>query len=233
MSYFNSGNRLQKDTPIVFNLIIINALVYAAQRLIGDKVTDAIALYPINSDFFRPYQVITHMFAHSPTSLMHIIFNMFALWMFGSILERYWGPKKFLIFYILSGLGAAAFHLGMQYLKDPVVGHITQAMYDQAVATEGYVPKYFLGGAVGASGAIMGVMAAFAYLFPNTGLYIMFVPVPVKAKIAIPIMVAIDLFGGFAGIAGDNIAHFAHLGGAIVGFLLVLFWNKTNKKTFY
>jgi len=89
MSYFNSGNRLQKDTPIVFNLIIINALVYAAQRLIGDKVTDAIALYPINSDFFRPYQVITHMFAHSPTSLMHIIFNMFALWMFGSILERY------------------------------------------------------------------------------------------------------------------------------------------------
>jgi membrane associated rhomboid family serine protease len=121
----------------------------------------------------------------------------------------------------------------MQYLRNPEVGQITQAMYDQAVATEGYIPKYFLGGAVGASGAVMGIMAAFAYLFPNTPLFMMFVPIPIKAKIAIPIMVAIDLFGGFAGIPGDNIAHFAHLGGAIAGFLLVLYWNKTNKKTFY
>ena len=233
MSYYSSGNRIQKESPVVFNLIIINVLVYVAQKLIGDKLTDAIALYPVNSDFFKPYQVITHMFAHSPNSIMHIVFNMLALWMFGSVLEKYWGAKKFLIFYILSGLGAAALHLIMQYVRNPEAVHITQAMYEQAVAAEGYIPKYFLGGAVGASGAIMGVMAAFGYLFPNTPMYMMFIPVPIKAKIAIPIMVAIDLFGGFAGISGDNIAHFAHLGGAIAGFLLVWYWNKTNKKTFY
>ena len=233
MAYFNTGNKIQRETPVVFNLIIINVLVYAAQKLIGDKVTDAIALYPVNSDFFKPYQVVTHMFAHSPNLLVHIIFNMLALWMFGSTLEKFWGSKKFLIFYLLSGLGAAALHLIVQYARDPEAGHITQAMYDQAVAAEGYIPKYFLGGAVGASGAIMGVMAAFAYLFPNTPMYMMFIPIPIKAKIAIPIMVAIDLFGGFAGIPGDNVAHFAHLGGAIVGISLVLYWNKTNRKTFY
>jgi len=233
MAYNSSGNRLQKDNPIVFNLIIINALVYVAQKLIGDKVTDAIALYPINSEFFKPYQVITHMFAHSPSSFFHIIFNMLALWMFGSVLEKYWGPKRFLIFYLLSGLGAAALHLGMAYLKDPGAGYMTQAMYDQYISTREYIPKYFLGGAVGASGAIMGILAAFGYLFPNTPMYMMFIPVPIKAKIAVPIMVLIDLFGGFASISGDTIAHFAHLGGAITGFIIVLYWNKTNKKTFY
>jgi rhomboid-like protein len=233
MSFNSYGNRFQNNTPVVFNLIIINVLVYLAQKLVGDNVTDHIALYPVNSDFFKPYQVVTHMFAHSPNMLVHIIFNMFALWMFGSILERSWGPKRFLIFYLVSGIAAAALHLGMQYLKNPEAGHVTQAMYNEAVASEGYFPKYYLGGAVGASGAVMGVMAAFAYLFPNTPLYMMFIPVPIKAKIAIPIMVAIDLFGGFAGIPGDNIAHFAHLGGAVAGFLLVLYWNKNNKKTFY
>jgi membrane associated rhomboid family serine protease len=233
MSYYNSGNRFQKDNPIVFNLILINVLVYIAQKIIGDTVTDNIALYPVNSDFFKPHQIVTHMFAHSPNLFFHIIFNMLALWMFGSILEKSWGPKRFLTFYLLSGLGAAALHLIMQYVKDPEAGHVTQAMYDEAIASGQHIPKYFLGGAVGASGAVMGVMAAFAYLFPSTPLYMMFIPIPIKAKFAIPIMVAMDLFGGFAGIPGDNVAHFAHLGGAVVGFLLVLYWNKTNKKTFY
>ncbi|MFM6926114.1 MAG: rhomboid family intramembrane serine protease [Ferruginibacter sp.] len=233
MAFDSYGNRFQRNTPVVLNLIIINVLVYLAQRIIGDSVTDKIALYPINSEFFKPYQVVTHMFAHSPTMLVHIIFNMFALWMFGTILERSWGPKRFLIFYLVSGLAAAGLHLLMQYLKNPEAGHITQVMYDQAVASEGYFPTYYLGGAVGASGAIMGVLAAFAYLFPNTPLYMMFIPIPIKAKFAIPVMVAIDLFGGFAGIQGDSIAHFAHLGGAIAGFLMVLYWNKMNKNTFY
>lgn len=233
MSFNSYGNRFQRNTPVVFNLIIINALVYVAQKVIGDSVTDTIALYPVNSEFFKPYQLVTHMFAHSPSMLVHIIFNMFGLWMFGSILERSWGPKRFLIFYLVSGLAAGALHLLVQYLKNPEAGHITRAMYEQAVAAEGYFPTYFLGGAVGASGAVMGVMAAFAYLFPNTPLYMMFIPVPIKAKFAIPVMVAIDLFGGFANIQGDSVAHFAHLGGAIAGFLLVFYWNRTNKRTFY
>lgn len=233
MAFNSYGNSFQKQSPVVFNLIIINVLVYLAQKMVGDKVTDVIALYPVNSAFFQPYQVVTHMFAHSPTMLIHIIFNMLGLWMFGTILEKSWGPKRFFIFYIISGLAAAGIHLLMQYLKDPVVGSLTQEMYDQYIASEGYIPKYFMGGAVGASGAVMGVMAAFAYLFPNTPLYMMFIPIPIKAKIAIPIMVALDLFGGFANIPGDNIAHFAHLGGALAGFLMVLYWNKTNKRTFY
>jgi membrane associated rhomboid family serine protease len=233
MSYYNSGNRIQKDTPIIFNLIIINVLVYAAQKFIGDNVTDAIALYPVNSALFKPYQIITHMFAHSPGMLFHIIFNMLALWMFGSVLERFWGPKKFLIFYLVCGIGAALTHLGMQYLRAEDHSMITQEMINQYLSENPTVPKYALGGALGASGAVMGVMVAFAYIFPNTELYMMFIPLPVKAKYAVPVMVAIDLFGGFASISGDTIAHFAHLGGALTGFLLVLYWNRTNRKTFY
>lgn len=233
MAYNSYGNKVQRNTPIVFNLIIINVLVYIAQMLIGNKLTDAIALYPANSDFFKPYQVITHMFAHSPDTVFHIIFNMFTLWMFGTILERVWGPKKFLVFYLVSGIGAAVAHLGMQYFREKGIPPVTQELYDQLIASGTDIPKYYLGGAVGASGAVMGVMVGFAYLFPNTPLYMMFIPIPIKAVIAVPIMIAIDLFGGFARIPGDNIAHFAHLGGAVTGFALVLIWNRTNKKTFY
>ena len=233
MSYFNSGNRIQTDSPIVFNLIVLNVLVYLAQLFIGDKVTDAIALYPVNSDFFKPYQLVTHMFAHSPTLYIHIIFNMLALWMFGSVLERFWGPKRFLIFYLACGLAAGILHITMQYIRYKDQGAMTWDIYDQLVSQGTVTARYMLGGAVGASGAVMGVLAAFAYLFPNTNLYMMFIPIAIKAKYAIPVMVAIDLFGGFANIQGDSVAHFAHLGGALTGFILVLIWNKTNRRTFY
>lgn len=233
MSYNSPGNSIAKDSPVVFNLVIINVLVYAAQKIIGNSVSDAIALYPINSDLFKPYQLVTHMFAHSPTNIMHIVFNMLTLWMFGTILERFWGSKKFLIFYLICGIVAAVTHLTMEYVRAGDSGRITQDMINAFLQENENIPKYFLGGAMGASGAVMGVMAAFAYIFPNTQLFMMFIPIPVKAKIAVPIMIAIDLFGGFANISGDNIAHFAHLGGALAGFLLALYWNKTNRKTFY
>jgi len=154
---------------------------------------------------------------------------MFALWMFGRVLENVWGGKRFLIFYIACGLGAAALHLGIQYFR-------CEQLLDAFEANNIALVKERLGAvapALGASGAVMGVMAAFAYLFPNTELYIMFLPIPIKAKWAILGMVAIDLFGGVAQVSGDNIAHFAHLGGAITGFVIVLFWNKTNRRTLY
>lgn len=232
MSFNSSGNSIQKENPVVFNLIVINVLVFLAQLMVGSPVTDFIGLYPVNGELFKPHQLITHMFAHSPENFMHIMFNMLTLWMFGTILERFWGPKKFLIFYIVCGLSAAALHLGMEYIRNPELGSITKEMVQELVATGKIKHQYYLS-AVGASGAIMGIMSGFAYLFPNTQLYMMFIPVPIKAKFAIPIMVAIDLFGGFANLRGDNIAHFAHLGGALTGFLLVLYWNKTNRKTFY
>jgi membrane associated rhomboid family serine protease len=201
------GNSMQRTTPVVLNLIIINALVYVAQLVLDRSIglTNILALYSYNSEYFRPYQLVTHMFAHSPSMFFHILFNMYALWMFGSVLERVWGPKRFLIFYMVCGLAAGVAQ--MLLVKD--------------------------GAAVGASGAIMGLLAAFAYLFPNTKFFILPFPFPIKAKYMVAILAAIDLFGGFHPGNADNVAHFAHLGGMVMGFIIVLIWNKTNTKTFY
>lgn len=231
--------------PIVKNLLIINILVWVAQLIFHKdfNLTEFLALYPVDTPNFKPYQIATHMFAHASydpnggIAFYHILFNMFTLWMFGRVLENVWGPKRFLLFYLLCGLGAAACHLLVQHLRyDPeVVEQLGRgiATNDQALINY-YMPKAgFLASAIGASGAIMGVMAGFAMLFPNTELFIMFIPIPVKAKWAMLGLAALDLFGGFASISGDNIAHFAHLGGAITGFFLVLYWNKSNRKTFY
>ena len=232
MAFNNNGNRFQQTTPIVLNLIIINVLVYLAQTLTGglqgsDTATDLFALHHYKSTYFQPYQVVTHMFMHG--GFFHLLFNMFALWMFGTMVERVWGAKKFLIFYFICGLGAAFFQMGSYafdwwavdhaILTDDVMVQYQQRLREQAT--------------VGASGAIMGVLAAFGYLFPNTELIIFPIPIPIKAKWAIMGMIALDVFGGVVKVQGDNIAHFAHIGGALIGFLLVLYWNKTNKKTFY
>lgn len=225
--------------PVVKNLVIINALVYVAQLVLDDQyqLTQLLALYPVDTPDFKPYQLATHMFTHSPQLLFHILFNMLTLWMFGRILENHWGGKRFLFFYLLSGVGAAACHLLIQHLRfDPfVVDQLTQAYIndDQQQMRSLISQAGFLAPAVGASGAIMGVMAAFAYTFPNTELFVMFIPFPVKAKWAVIGLACIDLFGGVASISGDNIAHFAHLGGALTGFLLVLYWNKTNRQSLY
>ena len=168
------------------------------------------------------------MFAHSPGSFFHILFNMFGLWMFGRVLENVWGSKRFLLFYLACGVGSAILHLIIQYIR---AEQLLQAVLANDPGFERL--KGALSPALGASGAVMGIFAAFAYLFPNTELYIMFIPVPVKAKWAVLGLAAIDLFGGVANISGDNIAHFAHLGGAITGFILVLIWNKSNRRKFY
>jgi membrane associated rhomboid family serine protease len=209
--------RPERFPAIVKNLIIINILVWIAQ-LIYDRqwgLTPRIGLWPIDSPYFEPYQVATHMFAHASYDMggnimfFHILFNMFALFMFGRILENVWGPKRFLIFYLACGLGAAATHLIMQ----EIMGGFSYA--------------------VGASGAIMGVFVAFAYLFPNTELLLIPIPFPIKAKWLAIGYILLDLFGGFGQVTSDNIAHFAHLGGALTGFLIVFIWNKTNRRTLY
>jgi membrane associated rhomboid family serine protease len=233
--------------PIVKNLIIINVLVFAAQSLLDRQyaITEKIMMWPImpeklhqllvqenvleESQRFHPYQIVTHLFAHAPPpAFYHILFNMFALWMFGRILENVWGGKRFLFFYLACGLGAAALHLAIQYFR---CEQLLQDFANQDISAI----KAHLGAAapaLGASGAIMGVMAAFAYTFPNTELYILFIPIPIKAKWAVLGYAAYDLFGGL-GVISDNIAHFAHLGGAITGFIIVLYWNKSNRKTLY
>lgn len=233
--------------PIVKNLIIINVLVYVAQLTLANRfpITEWFMLWPLMpgklhqylvesgaleaGQLFKPYQLATHMFSHSPATFFHIFFNMFTLWMFGKILENVWGGERFLFFYLACGLGAAALHLGMQYFRCQELLLAFESNNVKAVQDNiGAVSP-----ALGASGAVMGVMVAFAYLFPNTELYIMFIPVPVKAKWAMLGLAAIDLFGGVTSVTGDNIAHFAHLGGAITGFLIVFFWNKTNRRSLY
>ncbi len=232
MAYNNYGNSFQRTSPVVINLIIINVLVFLAQIFIGggnaepNKAADLFALHHYKSDFFEPYQIVTHMFMHG--SFGHLFFNMFALFMFGVMIEKAWGPKRFLIFYIACGLASAFAQMGnymFDYSKiDNMLLTAEMNVQYQDILQRAYT--------VGASGAIMGIFAAFAYLFPNTELIIFPIPMPIKAKFAVAIMAAIDLFGGVYS-AKSGIAHFAHLGGLAMGFILVIIWNKTNKKTFY
>ncbi|HEX2605962.1 MAG TPA: rhomboid family intramembrane serine protease [Flavisolibacter sp.] len=217
--------------PIVKNLIIINAIVWIAQNVFDSQynLTGILALYPVQSEAFRPYQIATHMFAHAPLpAIYHIFFNMFTLFVFGRVLESRWGPKRFLLFYLLCGVGAAACHLGVQYFR---YEHAV-TLYNLGQVAEAKAIVDQLGPALGASGAIMGIVVAFGYLFPNTEMYLMFIPIPIKAKWLVLFYVAYDLIYGF-GNFGDNVAHFAHLGGALTGFILVLIWNKTDRRRFY
>jgi membrane associated rhomboid family serine protease len=226
------GNSFQRTSPIVLNLLIINVLVYFAQAAFGgtndiNKVTDLFALHHYKSDEFRPYQIITHMFMHG--GFFHLLFNMFGLWMFGSTVEKVWGPKKFLLFYLICGVVAALTQMASYTFDWWSIDRAILSVEDNAR----YQMILRSSATVGASGAIMGILAAFGYLFPNTTLFIMPIPFPIKAKWAIMGIIALDVFGGVSRIPGDNIAHFAHVGGALAGLLIVLYWNKTNKQTFY
>jgi len=228
-------NSFQTIPPVIKNLIIVNALVFFAQQIFGDSpfgvVNNLFALHDVRSDFFRPHQIITHLFMHGSWS--HLIFNMLALWMFGSILENVWGPKRFLIFYILCGLGAALLHLGVLYMEmEPVMAAFKQLPISQQEELL-YSGNFKINTAtVGASGAVFGCLAAFGYLFPNSLIYVYFF-IPIKAKWFVIFYAALELWLGVNNSAGDNIAHWAHLGGALVGFLLVLYWNKRNRRHFY
>jgi membrane associated rhomboid family serine protease len=228
MGFFDSGNSFQKTSPAVLNLIIANVLVFIAQYVFGESnASDLFALHHYKADIFKPHQVITHMFMHG--SILHLLFNMYGLFMFGAIIEKIWGAKRFLLFYFACGLGAAIIQLAFYAYEFREIDK-ARLNLEEILIYQKTLSAY---ATVGASGAIMGVVVAFGYLFPNTEMMIMPIPIPVKAKWLVMVIVAIDLFSGIANRPGDNVAHFAHLGGAITGFILVLYWNKTNKKTFY
>lgn len=294
MTEFRPG-RFQILPPIVKNLIIINGIMVFAQFVLGKfgiNLADYLGLHYWKSELFKPWQFVTHMFMHGSyqsldATLMHIFSNMFALWMFGSILENVWGPKRFLTFYLICGLGAALLHMGVvawqfhkieaafaAYQSNPGLEQL-RAFIDQHVyyggsplgrqlintynewLTSGYdmtqesitsinhylngytyppTGQYFDGifdeATVGASGAVFGILFAFGYLFPNTLLYIYFL-VPIKAKYVVGAYALFELYAGFRNSAGDNVAHFAHLGGMLVAFILLKIWNKRNRTQFY
>lgn len=228
MSNYRMGN-FQTIPPVVKNLLIINALAFFATQIFGEqKVFDYFALHDIRSIYFRPHQLVTHLFLHG--GFTHILFNMLAVWMFGSVLENLWGPKRFLIFYVLCGLGAAILHLGVLYME--LTNVINNMSYEELQINMEHPRSILNQPTVGASGAVFGCLAAFGYLFPNTMIYVYFF-LPIKAKWFVIIYAALELWLGVRNSAGDNVAHWAHLGGALVGFLLVLYWNKNNRRNFY
>jgi len=234
MTEFRPGG-FQMIPPVIKNLIIINALIYLAEATLGPSIRMTIenlfALHTVQSPFFKPHQLVTYMFLHGNFS--HILYNMFALWMFGAVLENYWGPKRFLMFYMVCGIGAAIFHLAVLYREMiPAIENL-QYYAPEARDSIAHNPAYDLNQAtVGASGAIFGCLAAFGYLFPNSLIYLYFF-VPIKVKWFVLGYAAIELFSGISASAGDNVAHWAHLGGGLVGLLLVIYWNRSNRRNFY
>ena len=234
--------------PVVKNLIIINALMLFATYMLelkGFDLTKILALHYFESPDFRPYQLITHMFMHG--NLMHLVFNMFALWMFGRVLENVWGPKRFFIYYFVTGIGAAVFYsfvnfLEFQYIASKMTSENVQMVLSQGTdifnqgknfsdVAAGKLNLILNTPTVGASGAVFGILLGFGMLFPNTELMLLFPPIPIKAKYFVIGYGAIELFSGITGM-GANIAHFAHLGGMLFGFILIKYWN-TKTTNFY
>ena len=231
--------------PVVKNIILINVLMllasYAANSVFGIELNSILGLYFPKSEHFMPLQIITHMFMHG--SFWHLFFNMYALYIFGQVLENVWGPKRFFIYYMICGLGAAFVHESVilfQYNKliDVISPEQLQLVLDEGTA-------YFSQGkvftdetmkslqmllnvpTVGASGAVFGILLAFGVLFPNTQLMLLIPPIPIKAKYLVLIYGALELYLAVTQ-PGSNIAHAAHLGGMLFGYLLIRYWRKTT-----
>ncbi len=255
-------------TPTVKQLLIINIIFFLGSMLVPQTQV-YLALYSPQSEHFRIWQPVTHMFMHG--NFMHIFFNMFALYSFGSTLEHFWGTHKFLFFYFSCGIGAALMQMGVNYYE---LQHILEGAADLNLSSEtlnqilnatvsdqmNYRPDLFESEVrpilehagklnilttdsfnalfnaarscqvpmVGASGAIYGLLVAFAFMFPHAELAIMFIPIPVKAKYFVPGLIAVDFFLGVSSGGEGGVAHFAHIGGAIVGFLMMWYWKKNQ-----
>ncbi len=255
--------------PVVKNILILNVLMFLVAMVFGQDqygnlyLNKVLGLYLYGSDNFQPYQLITHMFMHG--NFMHIFFNMFALVMFGVPLERVWGSKRFLIFYLVSGFGAALIQQGVSFyhvqqlmnsanglnvdwaLVKEAAGMSTDTQLNEINALLNEVISrsdvsfdliqnvffQYKIPVVGASGAVFGILLGFGMLFPNTELIMLFFPIPIKAKYFVIIYGVIELISGISNVPGDNIAHFAHVGGMIFGFILIKYWQKTDRKHFY
>jgi membrane associated rhomboid family serine protease len=277
MSVFGSRSGLGLP-PVIKNILIINVVLFAIKwfsesMLHTDFIMRHLALFPLRSPLFEPHQLITHIFMHA--NLAHIFFNMFAVFIFGRVLEQLWGSKKMLIFYTVTGLGAALIHLTVNYFQ---INHML-ALSEQFNANPGYtlfndiISRYatrfrsykeymdfaqqwfykpddpsFIPDAkiiiqnvismnlmipmLGASGAVFGLLIAFAMMFPDVELMLIFLPIPIKAKYFVPFYALLELFFGVAGFKWDNVAHFAHLGGALFGYIMVQIFRRNQFRRF-
>ncbi len=210
-------------TPVVKNLLIINVLVLLLTTFTGDFMYRHFALFYFESELFHPYQFISHMFMHG--GFWHLFFNMYTLFIFGTLLENVWGSKKFFLYYMVTGLGAALLHSLVQFVE---VQHLQSLVEAGNVGAMNSIRRVFLTPTVGASGAIYGLLLAYGMLFPNNVMGLIFPPVQMKAKWFVMIFGALELFLGISN-SGGNVAHFAHLGGMLFGLLLVLYWKKKGR----
>jgi membrane associated rhomboid family serine protease len=251
---FSFINQLPQVTK---NLLILNVLTYLAALMLSGKGVDVYAIlgtHYLNSPLFKPFQVVTYMFMHSLHDFTHILFNMLILVMFGAHLERIWGPKRFFMFYFASGLGAFLLYnsIGMWELfqlnhqmkelgidvnvvnhkiREGFINQITFRTVDEHVVLQRYY-ELSISTMAGASGALFGIMAGFAVLFPNTQLMLLFPPIPVKAKYLIGAYLLFEIYSSLYSV-NDQVAHLAHVGGAIVGIAIVLFWRRKDRQNFW
>ena len=262
---------------IVKNLLIINGLFFFAAFVFQDRnwanLNQILGLYYPESNYFRPFQLISYAFMHA--SINHIAYNMFSLWMFGTILENYWGPKRFLTFYLITTLGAAFTYLSINYfeieaIKSAIATFNASPGYDSFLILMKTDPDLFSSDQissfvyqwsqdannprfldfarevsdvlvqrklnipmVGASGAVFGLLLANGMLFPNREVFLFFIPIPVKIKYMVVFLGLMELWEGLGNNPGDQVAHFAHLGGMLFGFLAIKYWNKTDRVNFF
>lgn len=238
---YGRGGFMSNVPVAVRNIIIVNIVIMLATMFKESMMVEKFALWFPESPYFEWWQPVTHLFMHG--GFFHLFFNMYALYIFGSVLERVWGPKKFLLFYFVTGIGAALVHMGVQWIEYSnalsIVGiDSAEAMSYADILVkngEGMVPigfdliqnVYFVP-TVGASGAIYGVLMGYAMLYPDSIMTLMFPPVSMKAKWFVLIFAGLELVLGVVA-TGSGIAHFAHLGGLIFGFLLIMYWKKTRQ----
>ena len=232
MSYYyynndNGGRRgFMSNVPTAIkNIIIINVLVMIMTSLNGDFMYETFSLFYPTSPFFHWWQPVTHMFMHG--GFWHLFFNMYTLFIFGSVLERVWGTRKFLIFYFVTGLGAAAVHTGVEWIQ---MNHWMAQVAEGSMTAQAQIHALKMTPTVGASGAIYGVLMGYAMLYPDSIMTLVFPPISMMAKWFVLIFAGIELLTGVSGMGG-GVAHFAHLGGLIFGFLLIRYWKK--RRTLY
>ena len=231
MNQTNSGF-LSSIPTVTKNIIIINLLMWVASLTlpkVGIDLVDLLGLHIPGAKDFKLYQIFTYMFMHDTRSFTHVFFNMFAVYMFGRILENVWGPKRFLTFYLVTGIGAGLIQevVWAINLSDVLMAEqdLINLNGSQILAKSDFL-NYFV--TIGASGAVFGILLAFAMLFPNVPLYLMFIPIPIKAKYFVIFYGLAELFMGVASFGGDTVAHFAHLGGMLFGFILIRYWKKKD-----
>ncbi|MDH6353789.1 membrane associated rhomboid family serine protease [Dysgonomonas sp. PH5-45] len=244
----NSSGFFSSIPVVTKNLLIINIIIWLAQFILAQKgfdLTQYLGLHYVASDNFQIWQLFTYMFLHSPTDFTHVFFNMFAVFMFGRTLEHVWGGKRFLTYYLITGIGAGLVQILVTYFRIQFIESSLSPEFISEVYRDGATllksgKNYIDEGAgslnlllnvstVGASGAVFGILLGFGMLFPNVELMMIPIPMPIKAKYFVVLYGLLELYLGVANRTGDNVAHFAHLGGLLFGLILILYWKKKNK----